>query len=464
MRPHMKSTTVYTCTECDAQSPKWTGQCMECSAWGSLQASVMSKQKAAAATTASAPAAALVPFSGLSASSDKRIATGLAEADRVFGGGIVQGSVTLIGGEPGIGKSTIALMMAASVASRVGKTIYISGEESAAQVKLRADRLGVSSKDLYFLSETNVETLVATIEKERPFFAVIDSVQTLKSEDAANEAGTPGQVRTTAGKLVAAAKSANVPLLLIGHVTKDGNVAGPKTLEHVVDAVLSFEGERSHPLRTLRALKNRFGSTDETGIFEMTETGLTEIANPSAYLLDGRQEGVAGSALCCVMEGTRPIIVEVQALVQPTSFGYPARKTSGVDQSRVEVLLAVLGRRADLDFSSHDVYVNVVGGLKLREPAADLAIALALASALRRTPISPKTVAWGEVGLGGEVRPVVASDRRLQESAALGMTAAVAPRTSGKPPKDPKTAAIRVHVSPTITEAVAAMSKSVIPA
>lgn len=425
---------------------------MECGQWGTLQGSVASTKPKSSPTSSTAHATALTSFDSLSASNDKRISTGLTEADRVFGGGIVEGSVTLLGGEPGIGKSTIALMIASAVAGKAGKTLYVSGEESAAQVKLRADRLKIGSQNLFFLSETNVETLVATLEKEKPLFAVIDSVQTLKSDDAPAEAGAPGQIRMTAGKLVAIAKSTGVPLLLIGHVTKDGNVAGPKTLEHVVDAVLSFEGERSHPLRTLRALKNRFGSTDETGIFEMTETGLTEIANPSAYLLDGRQEGVPGSAVCCVMEGSRPVLVEVQALVQKSGFGYPARKTSGVDQSRVEMILAVLGSRANLDFSEHDVYVNVVGGLKLREPAADLAIALALGSALRRVPVPAKTVAWGEVGLGGEIRPVTSHDRRLQECTALGMTDAICPKTTAKKPTT-----IRTRTAPTVADALTAL-------
>ncbi len=417
---------IYSCAECDAQSPKWTGQCMECGAWGSMSAEAAPKRSAAASAPAPKPAN-VTAFDKLASEKDRRIPVGIAEADRVFGGGIVPGSVTLLGGEPGIGKSTLALIVASRLASSGRKSLYVSGEESESQVKMRADRLALGQKGLFFLNETDVATLVATLDAEKPAFAVIDSVQMLRCDDVPAEAGAVGQVRAAAAKLVAFAKSSGVPVLLIGHVTKDGIVAGPKTLEHLVDTVLSFEGERTHPLRTLRALKNRFGSTDETGIFEMRDDGLAEIKNPSAWLLEARQEGVPGSAISCVMEGSRPVLVEIQALVQKTSFGYPARKSSGIEQSRVDMLLAVLGRRAGLDFGQYDVYVNVVGGLKVREPGADLAIALALASALRHAPLPPGFAAWGEIGLGGEVRPVAAHDRRAAEAKALGITSAAAP-------------------------------------
>ncbi|MEY4745093.1 MAG: hypothetical protein RL272_1038 [Candidatus Parcubacteria bacterium] len=416
---------IYTCVECDAQSPKWTGQCMECGAWGSMSAGAPAKKTAATALLAKA--AAVTSFGDLASERERRIPVGLAEADRVFGGGIVPGSITLLGGEPGIGKSTLAMIIASRLASAGRKALYVSGEESASQVKMRADRLALGQQGLYFLSETDVATLIATLTAEKPLFAVIDSVQMLRCDDVPAEAGAVGQIRAAAAKLVAFAKSSGVPILLIGHVTKDGIVAGPKTLEHLVDTVLSFEGERTHPLRTLRALKNRFGSTDETGIFEMRDDGLAEIKNPSAYLLEARQEGVPGSAISCVMEGSRPVLVEIQALVQKTSFGYPARKASGIEQSRVDMLLAVLARRAGLDFGQYDVFVNVVGGLKVREPGADLAIALALASALRHVPLPPRFAAWGEIGLGGEIRPVPAHDRRAAEAAALGIAAAAAP-------------------------------------
>lgn len=396
-------------------------------------------------------------FEEIPAISEKRRTTGITEADRVFGGGIVAGSVTLLGGEPGIGKSTLALMIASRLASgstdgSVGVKVaganhsekgegsgndtvhaerrgalYVSGEESASQVKLRADRLALPQTGIRFASATDVERLIATLQAEKPSFAVIDSVQMLRSDDIPAEAGAATQVRGAAGRMVAWAKSSGTPLLLIGHVTKDGGIAGPKTLEHVVDTVLSFEGERSHPLRVLRALKNRFGSTDESGIFEMTESGLQEIRNPSAYLLEGRPVDAAGSAVTCVMEGTRPMLVEIQALVQKTSFGYPARKASGFEQARLEMLLAVLAKRGQIDLSGHDVYINVAGGLRVREPAADLAVLLALASAYRDAPLPRGLAAWGEIGLGGELRPVPSSDRRLAECAALGVTRAIAP-------------------------------------
>ncbi len=456
-------TTIYTCKDCDAQSPKWTGQCLQCGHWGTMSAEAVPARKASlsfgaagGAAAATAKPAKVSAFEGLASERERRIPTGMTEADRVFGGGIVPGSITLLGGEPGIGKSTLSIMLAARLAAAGKKVLYVSGEESASQVKMRADRLGLDQHGLFFLNETDVAVLSATVLSEQPAFAVIDSVQTLHCDDVPAEAGAVGQVRAAAARLVSLAKSSGVPLLLIGHVTKDGNVAGPKTLEHLVDTVLSFEGERDHPLRVLRSLKNRFGSTDESGIFEMNDAGLTEIKNPSAYLLDARLEGVPGSAICCIMEGSRPMLVEIQALAQRTSFGYPSRKSSGVDQSRVEMLLAVLGRRAGLDFGEYDVYVNVVGGIKIKEPAADLAVALALASAFKHVPLPSHLVAWGELGLGGEVRPVTAHDRRLAESAALGMTVAIAgfPRSGTKKP----VAGIRTADVRTVKDAIAAMS------
>ncbi len=456
--------TVFACQSCDAQSPKWTGQCLQCGHWGTMSAESAPTKKASvsfgaagAAAAAAAKPAKIAAFDGLASERKRRIPTGIAEADRVFGGGVVPGSITLLGGEPGIGKSTLSIMLAARLAATGKKTLYVSGEESASQVKMRADRLGLGQKNLFFLSETDVAVLSSTILSEKPAFAVIDSIQTLHCDDVPAEAGAVGQVRAAAARLVSLAKSSGVPLLLIGHVTKDGNVAGPKTLEHLVDTVLSFEGERDHPLRMLRSLKNRFGSTDESGIFEMNDAGLSEIKNPSAYLLDARLESVPGSAISCVMEGSRPVLVEIQALVQKTSFGFPSRKSSGVDQSRVDMLLAVLSRRAGLDFGQYDVFVNVVGGIKVKEPAADLAIALALASAFKHVPLPSRLAAWGELGLGGEIRPVTAHDRRLSEAAALGMTTAVAgfPRSSGT--KKP-IAGIRAVDARTIKDAIAAMS------
>ena len=432
----MKPTTVYTCAACDAQSPKWTGQCMECSAWGTMQETRLRPKNSAAGASGISRGAAggatgspveTTAFEAIPASAERRAATGIAEADRVFGGGIVDGSVTLLGGEPGIGKSTLSLMLCSRLAALGRNVLYVSGEESAAQVKMRADRLKLAQEGLRFASVTDVDALLATLNAEKPRFAVIDSVQMLRSEDLPSEAGAVGQVRGAAGRLVAWAKSTGVPLLLIGHVTKDGTVAGPKTLEHVVDAVLSFEGERSHPLRMLRALKNRFGSTDETGIFEMNDAGLSEIRNPSAYLLEARRADSTGSAVSCIIDGTRPMLVEIQALTQRTSFGYPARKASGFDVQRLEMLIAVLAKHGGVDLSGHDVYLNVAGGMRVKEPAADLAVILALASSYRDTALPASLAAWGEVGLGGELRPVPSGDRRLAEAAALGVAAAIAP-------------------------------------
>lgn len=417
---------IFTCQKCDAQSPKWGGQCLECGSWGTMSAETVrtgrveeQKQK-----KRMIPAAAITSLSNVQAVHDKRIKSGLAELDRVFGGGLVAGSVTLIGGEPGIGKSTLSLMLASRIAA-AGTVIYVSGEESAGQIKMRADRLALPSQKLCFLGETDVETVIATLEKEKPLLAVIDSVQTLFTDDVPSEAGAVGQIRAVTAKLVGFAKSSGTPLVLIGHVTKDGQVAGPKTLEHLVDTVLSFEGERTHSLRILRSLKNRFGSTDESGIFEMTEAGLVEIKSPSAFLLEDRRTGTPGSVISCVMEGSRPMLVEIQALVQKTSFGYPVRRASGIDQSRLEMLIAILGRRGNINLSESDVYVNVVGGIKIKEPAVDLAVIVAIASAYKNIPLPEGLAAWGEVGLGGEVRSVVAADKRLQEAASLGMKQAM---------------------------------------
>jgi len=415
-----KSLQIYVCTKCDAQTPKWTGQCLECGSWGTIQAARADYRGPSAAPPLTAPQ--LAALREVPADGSQRHPSGIGEVDRVFGGGIVPGSVTLLGGEPGIGKSTLALTLSARLAADPDrKVIYVSGEESGGQIKMRADRLRLPPGGILFLSETGVGKICAALEKERPVFAVIDSVQTIFAEDIPSEAGAMNQVRGATAKLTSCAKRLGIPLLLIGHVTKDGHVAGPKTLEHLVDAVFSFEGERSHPLRVLRSLKNRFGSTDETGMFDMSDAGLKEVKNPSAYLLDERSAGLPGSAVSCVIEGTRPILVEIQALVQRTAFGYPTRRASGFDQSRLEMLIAVLSRRGGIDLSQHDVYVNVIGGLKIKEPAADLAVIAALASASRDAALPDDLAVWGEVGLGGEVRSVIAADRRLNEAKNLGI-------------------------------------------
>jgi len=440
----MRSSTVYTCSKCDAQSPKWTGQCLACGSWGTLTL-VVARENGRDRGAAARPAAASVKLGDVAGTGEERLRSGIGEIDRVFGGGIVLGSVTLLGGEPGIGKSTLALELCAALAKRTGaKIAYVSGEESAAQVKMRADRLKLDQENIYFINETGVGAIAGALEKLHPAFAVIDSVQTIYDEDIPSEAGAVNQLRGAAATLTAFAKRADLPLLLIGHVTKDGQVAGPKTLEHVVDAVLTFEGERSHPLRVLRCLKNRFGSTDETGVFDMTEAGLKEIKNPSAYLLEERRPGMPGSAVCCVIEGTRPILVEIQALVRRTAFGYPVRRATGFDQSRLEMLVAVLTKREGADLASSDVYVNVVGGLKVREPAADLAVAAAIISAYADAPLPADAAIWGEIGLGGEVRSVISSERRVAEAVSLGIRRIITSL--------PKTAKVKVPAGADITE------------
>lgn len=420
--------TIFVCSKCDAQSPKWSGQCLECGSWGTVGparpewsgANQPARQSPTA--TPSAKPAAVTSLDAVESQSGRRISTGIGELDRVLGGGLMAGSVTLLGGEPGIGKSTLAMMLAVEVAKREkSKAAYFSGEESAGQVKQRCDRLNLKACDLMFSGETGVGAMIAAMEKSRPAVAVIDSIQTVFAEDIPTEAGAQNQVRGAAAKLMSFAKRSGVPLVIIGHVTKDGQVAGPKTLEHLVDTVLSFEGERSGNLRLLRGLKNRFGSTDETGVFGMEGDGLKEIHNPSAYLLDERRPGLAGSAVCCVMEGNRPMLVEIQALTNKTSFGYPTRRASGFDQSRLEMLLAVLAKRGGIDLGQHDVFVNVVGGLKIKEPAADLAVIATLASSAKNSPLPEGLTVWGEVGLGGEVRSAAAVERRLAETAALGL-------------------------------------------
>ena len=421
------ATKIFVCSKCDAQSPKWTGQCLECGGWGTVAAAAERKPGAGSLKLEASQAApaAVQSFSDIKNEATMRTAIGIGEIDRVFGGGVVPGSVTLIGGEPGIGKSTICLQIA-TVMAQHGRVIYASGEESGAQVKARAERIGQPGQGLLFLGETEVETIIATLVREKPALAVIDSVQMLHSADIPAESGAVSTIRGATAKLVQFAKASGTPLLLVGHVTKDGNVAGPKTLEHLVDAVLSFEGERTGQLRLLRVLKNRFGSTDETGLFEMTSGGLQEIHNPSAYMLEDRGADTPGNIVSCILEGTRPMLIDIQALVTKTSFGYPTRRASGMDQSRLEMLIAVLTARGGLNLGEYDVYINIVGGLKLKDPSIDLAVIMALASAFRNRPCLDTTV-WGEVGLGGEIRPVPATDRRLAEAAKLGIKKAVAP-------------------------------------
>lgn len=417
----MSLATLFTCSHCDAQYQKWTGRCLECGKWGTVQESQEIKGKQREKNTSEHLAIQTESLKNINTVSVQRLQTNIKELDTVLGGGIVPGSLILLGGEPGIGKSTLSLQ----IANAVQKTLYISGEESVSQIKLRADRLAISAPQLQLANKTDVDAIVATIVKEKPALAIVDSIQTIASDEASGGPGSPTQIRQCTTLLLEAAKASNTAVLLIGHVTKDGAVAGPKTLEHLVDVVLSFEGDRHHTVRLLRSVKNRFGPTDEVGIFEMVETGLQEVANPSALLLEERGENMPGSVVTCLMEGTRPILVEVQALVNKTSFGYPQRKASGFDLNRLHVLAAVLERRAGLPLGQYDIHINVVGGIKADEPGADLAVCLAIAGAFKDKALGNDLVVFGEVGLGGEVRSVRFLDKRLKEAAGLGMKRAI---------------------------------------
>lgn len=426
-----KGAPLFACSHCDAQYTKWTGRCLECGKWGSI-AEISPATATKHAALNSAPAATLTAIGDIALSDAARHPTGLGEVDRVLGGGMVPGSFILLGGEPGIGKSTVSLQLAALL----NDTLYFSGEESIAQIKLRADRMGVTASTLKLSNETQVESIAATIAEQKPRLAVVDSVQTIFSGDVDTTAGGLNQLRACTTKLLEAAKRTGTTIVLIGHVTKEGTVAGPKTLEHLVDTVLYLEGDRYHNMRILRAVKNRFGSTDEIGMFEMLESGLKEVPNPSALLLSERGEGMSGSVVTCLMEGSRPLLVEVQALVNKTSFGYPVRKASGFDMNRLHVLIAVLQKRAKLDLGQYDVHVNVVGGIRAQEPAADLAVCFAIASAFRGTALGNDLVVFGEVGLGGEIRSVRFVEKRLKECAHIQMKRVITRLREGKAPKE----------------------------
>ena len=371
------------------------------------------------------------PLSALAATQAERINVPITELDRVLGGGLVAGSLVLIGGDPGIGKSTLVLQTAAALAATTGPVLYVSAEESAQQIKLRADRLGVAGDELWILSETNLADVLAAAEEQRPALLIVDSIQTVYVEEITSAAGSVSQVRECTARLMQWAKPRGIPVLVIGHVTKEGTIAGPRVLEHMVDAVLYLEGDRHHQYRILRAVKNRFGSTDEVGVFEMADTGLREVRNPSEAFLEERTSGAAGSTVAVTMEGTRPILVEVQALTSATSYGLPRRSANGLDTSRLQLLVAVLQKRVGLALGSQDIYANVVGGLRIVEPAADLAVALAVASSFKDRQVDPGTVAVGEIGLSGELRSVGQLDRRLNEASRLGFTRVVVPTGVG---------------------------------
>ena len=423
-----KAATVFSCTACGAQCPQWIGRCPECGGWSTLveERSVDAAPRGGAGPAASVSTAA-VRLSDVAAAAVPRIPTGIGDMDRVLGGGLVPGSVVLVGGEPGIGKSTLLLQVAARLSERLGSVLYVSAEESAQQVKMRADRLNASAPGLFLLPETSLENILEAAKAGNFGAIVVDSIQTIASSESPAATGSVTQVRACAGRLQALAKTTGVPVFLIGHVTKDGTLAGPKTLEHLVDAVLSFEGERFHAHRVVRALKNRFGPVHELGIFEMTGAGLVQVVNPSALYLGTGAGSRPGSVVLGGVEGTRPLLLEVQALTVEAKYGSPRRTAIGFDGTRLALLLAVLERHGDVKLSSYDVFLNVAGGAESAEPAADLAVAAAVAGSFRSRALPPGTVVFGEVGLLGEVRAVSDAALRIKEAVSLGFRSALIP-------------------------------------
>jgi DNA repair protein RadA/Sms len=425
-----KTKTVFVCQQCGAVSPAYLGRCPSCDGWGTMVETIEDKTPAAKTRTRTAAARAQ-PLHLVGSAQNERIAVPLAELDRVLGGGLVPGSLVLIGGDPGIGKSTLVLQAAAALANEERPVLYVSGEESAQQLKLRADRLGVSGEHLLVLSETDLDEIFNAAEAVNPGLLIVDSIQTVMVDEITSAAGSVSQVRECTARLIQWAKPRQTPVIIVGHVTKEGTIAGPRVLEHMVDAVLYLEGDRYHQYRILRGVKNRFGSTDEVGVFEMADVGLSEVRNPSEAFLQERNGGVAGSVVAVTVEGTRPILVEIQALATTTAYGLPRRSGNGLDASRLQLLIAVLQKRVGLPLGGQDIFANVVGGLRIAEPAADLAVALAVASSFREVAVDPRTVAIGEIGLSGELRSVNQLDRRINEARRLGFTRVVLPPAYG---------------------------------
>ena len=436
--------TVYICSDCGYTSPKWMGKCPSCSAWNTFVEDVVGnpsdnepKNAKQALYTMSGESRAC-EFSNLEMSEYLRSTTGLSELDRVLGGGLVNGSAVLISGEPGIGKSTLLIQISDCIGNKK-KVLYVSGEESSSQIKLRADRLGLRGNNLYLLTENNLNKIIKEIDRIKPEVLIVDSIQTMYADGVASSPGSVTQVKESAMALINKAKSEGISVIMVGHVNKEGGIAGPKVLEHMVDAVIYFEGDRRQTYRIIRAIKNRFGSTNEIGVFEMTERGLVQIPNPSEMLLADRPKNTSGNCAVCIMEGTRPIIAEVQALVSATSFPAPRRTTNGIDYNRMCLVLAVLEKRLNLRFSANDVYINVIGGLQIDDPGTDMATALALISSLTDKVVPNDLVAFGELGLAGECRAVSELERKLNEAARLGFTQAVIPeRNYEKLHVDPK--------------------------
>lgn len=436
--------TSFFCKECGYESPKWLGQCPGCRQWNTFVEELTAKKEPAAKRglgasygngqggTGEGGLSKIRPsyLSEISLDEQDRMQTGYEELDRVLGGGVVRGSLVLVGGDPGIGKSTLLLQVCRNLAASGQKVLYISGEESLKQIKLRANRIGTVTGELKFLCETNLDTIEGAISGEKPDVVIIDSIQTMFREEVTSAPGSVGQVRESTNLLLQIAKGVGIAIFIVGHVTKEGVVAGPRVLEHMVDTVLYFEGDRSASYRIIRGVKNRFGSTNEIGVFEMRESGLEEVKNPSEYMLSGRPEDASGAVVACSLEGTRPVLLEVQALITPTLFGMPRRTAAGTDYNRVNVLMAVLEKRCHYELSRYDAYVNIAGGLRMNEPALDLAIVMAVISSLKDKPVNPRTIIFGEVGLAGEVRAVPMAEQRVNEAKKLGFETCILPKTS----------------------------------
>ena len=428
-----KAKTIYSCTECGASEPKWQGQCPSCMSWNTLVESIeessSSTNRYANKFEGLAASSQLQKISSIKAAEIERIPTGISEFDRVLGGGLVEGGVVLIGGDPGIGKSTLLLQVLCHL-GKAAQAIYVSGEESPQQIAMRAKRLGLDASEVELLAEINLEKILATLQTHKPNIAVIDSIQTVYSEALQSAPGSVAQVRECSAQLTRLAKQLGITVILVGHVTKEGTLAGPRVLEHIVDTVLYFEGDQNSAFRLIRAFKNRFGAVNELGVFAMTEHGLREVANPSALFLSHHEGQVAGSCITVTMEGTRPLLIEIQALVDESHAPSPKRLATGLEQNRLAMLLAVLNRHAGIPCFDQDVFINAVGGVKIAEPAVDLAVILSIVSSLKNKPLDNKLIVFGEVGLAGEVRPVQGGQMRLKEAAKLGFTKAIVPKAN----------------------------------
>ncbi len=425
-----KKKTVFFCQNCGFESAKWLGQCPACHEWNTFVEEAYHTPSSSSSGKTVQNNIKPSTLDEISGSDESRISTHMEEFDRVLGGGIVKGSLVLVGGDPGIGKSTLLLELTRNLCADHVKMLYISGEESLAQIKMRAERIGTFTSDLSILCETDLDTISAVIDRTRPELVIIDSIQTMYSESVGSAPGSVSQVRESTNVLMHIAKTMGITVFVVGHVTKEGNVAGPRVLEHMVDTVLYLEGDRYASYRVLRGVKNRFGSTNEIGVFEMKGAGLVEVKNPSEYMLAGRPEGASGSVVACSMEGTRPILIEIQALVTKSNFGMPRRTAVGCDYNRVNLLMAVLEKRIGLKLSDYDAYVNVTGGMRMNEPAVDLGIVMAIVSSYKDTPIDDHIICFGEVGLSGEVRSVTNAEQRVREAAKLGFTKCILPKSA----------------------------------